>query len=102
MLTLPWAGRFIARHLLGFDPVGDARWSDSEAHLKRAVESDPTMVFYYLDLGDTYRLQGKDAQALEVYRKGVGLPNLYPVDEHYKRDLRNRIRALEERGVPAP
>jgi hypothetical protein len=102
ILRLSRTKRLMARLLMGSDPVGAADWASSERHLQRAVAGDPGMVLFYVDLGDTYRLQGKDKKALDTYRDGLAVPNLYPVDEHYKRDLVSRIAALERQGVSGP
>lgn len=88
------AERLLARILLGNDIAGVATWSDAERHLERAVAADPGMVLFRLDLGDTYRLQGKSAEALEVYTRGLALPDRLPVDPYYKRRILDGMRAL--------
>ncbi len=95
LLRLSWGKRVLARILMRHDPVSSVHWSDAERCLQRAVKGDPAVVLYYVDLGDTYRLQGKDRAALRVYREGLAVPDLYPWDQHYKGYLRNAIGALE-------
>lgn len=95
---MSWGERILARALLGSDVVGAARWSDAESYLERAVESDPGMVLYHLDLGDAYRLQGKSSDALQTYRDGLALPARYPVDEYFKRRIQDGLGALPGRG----
>lgn len=91
---LSWGERVLARVLVGGDLAGAAEWSDAERYLERSVVEDPGMVLYHLDLGDTYRLQGKKEQALEVYERGLGLRERLPVDAYYKRRIGDGIRAL--------
>ena len=91
---LSWGERLLARFLLGGDIMGAATWSDSEAYLERAVKGDPGMVVYHLDLGDTYRLQGKSEQAAEAYLRGLALQERLPVDAYYKRRIMDGVRAL--------
>lgn len=95
---LSWGERLLARALVGWNVVGAAHWSDAERLLKRAVEGDPRMVVYHMDLGDAYRLQGKDARALQAYRDGLAQPNRYAVDPYYKRQIQRRVRELERHG----
>lgn len=95
---LSWSERILARVLIGGDVTSTAHWSDAERFLKRAVEADPEMVLYHMDLGDAYRLQGKDTRALHAYRDGLAQPDRYPVDAYYKRQIQRRVRALEHGG----
>lgn len=93
------AERLLARILLGNDIAGVATWSDAERHLEWAVAADPGMVLFRLDLGDTYRLQGKAAQARDAYARGLALPDRLPVDPYYKRRILDGMKAL---GAPTP
>lgn len=88
------AERVLARLLLGGEIAGATAWSDSERHLERAVAADPGMVLYHLDLGDTYRLQGKSGRALETYTRGLALPDNLPVDPYFKRRILDGVREL--------
>lgn len=87
--------RFMGRLLLGFDLPAQASWAQAEAHLTKAVALDPGMVLFYLDLGDTYRFQGKDAEAAAVYERALTLPDRLPVDAHLKGILRRRLQRLQ-------
>lgn len=98
---LSWGERILARVLVGRDVANAAHWEDAERYLRRAVSGDPAMVVYRLDLGDVYRLQGKDAQALRAYRDGLALPDRLPVDAYYKRRIRARLDIMGKRGVSA-
>lgn len=92
---LPRVKRVLARMFLRGDLLGQAKWSLAEEHLQRAIAGDPGMVLFYLDLGETYRFQGKKAEALAVYRRGLAVPDRLPVDERFKASIRNRIAILE-------
>ena len=86
--------RFFARVFLGFDLAGDASWAGAQAHMEKALAGDPGMIFFYLDLGDTYRAQGKLDQAEATYRRGLARPDSLPVDGHLKGLLRRRLERL--------
>lgn len=89
--------RFFARVFFGFDAAGMASWDGAETHLERAVAQDPGMILFFMDLGDTYRYQGKTEAAAATYRAGLALPDRLPVDEHLKGLLRRRLQRLEDR-----
>lgn len=99
---LSWLERTLARLLLGMDVVAAATWADAEKHLQMAVAGDPGMVLYHLDLGDTYRLQGKSEQALATYRRGLAVEERLPVDAYYKRRIQDGMRALGRDGRGGP
>lgn len=92
---LPAVKRFLARMFLGSRLVGQAKWELAEEHLLRAISGDPGMVLFYLDLGETYRYQGKTAEAVAVYRRGLAVPDRFPVDARFKTTLRRRLATLE-------
>ena len=87
--------RFIARTFLGGgDPMKYSSWENSEEHLLRALASEPATVLFYLDLGDTYRLQGKLDLARTTYQEGLTLPDLYPLDPKLKGQIISRMEQL--------
>lgn len=92
---LPRVKRILARMFLRGDLLGQAKWALAEEHILRALEGDPGMVLFYLDLGETYRYQKKDAAALAVYRRGLTVPDRLPVDGRFKSTMERRIAALE-------
>ncbi len=88
--------RFLARLFLGGgELLGEAKWSLAEEHLQRAIAGDPGMVLFYLDLGETYRYEGKLSEALAMYRRGLAVEDRLPVDGRFKATMRNRITTLE-------
>jgi hypothetical protein len=92
---LPAWKRMIARVFLRSKMLGEAKWELAEQHLLRAVSGDPGMVLFYLDLGDTYRYQEKNVAALAVYRRGLVVPNRFPIDARFKATMERHIAALE-------
>lgn len=97
---LPRVKRVLARMFLRGDLLGQAKWALAEEHLLRAIAGDPGMVIFYLDLGETYRYQGKTEAALAVYRRGLAVPVRLPVDQGFKATLQRRIALLEGTGQP--
>lgn len=92
---LPAVKRFLARMLMGSQLLSEAKWSLAEEHLQKAIAGDPGMVLFYLDLGETYRYEGKVSEALAMYRRGLEVPERFPVDERFKATMRSRIALLE-------
>lgn len=86
--------RFMGRLVMSSDPLSKSSWEQSEEHLKAAIESDPDVVLFYLDLGDTYRLQDKDEDARRVYERGLNVPIRYPPDPIFKRRIGERLAEL--------
>jgi tetratricopeptide (TPR) repeat protein len=93
---MPVVARFFARWLVGDDLVAQAaRWELAELHLRRSIAADPGLVVAYLDLGETYRLRRKWADAVVAYRRGLAVVSRYPVDEHFKSIMRERLDMLQ-------
>ncbi|NJD19590.1 MAG: hypothetical protein FIA95_09965 [Gemmatimonadetes bacterium] len=92
---LPRVKRVLARMFLRGDLLSQAKWELAEEHLQRALAADPGMVLFYLDLGETYRYQGKTAAALAGYHRGLAVPNRLPVDARFKDTMERRIALLE-------
>ena len=87
--------RFIARTFMrGGDPMKLSSWDNAEEYLRRAIAADATVVLFYLDLGDTYRLQGKLDAAKSTYEAGLALPDLYPPDAKFKREIQRQLEQL--------
>ncbi len=92
---LPAAARFFGRLFLGSALVGQGTWERAEEHHLLAVTGDPGMVFFYLDLAETLAAQGKTEAAAAVYRRGLAMPDRFPVDQGFKRMMSERVGALE-------
>lgn len=87
--------RWVGRTVLGSDALDMAGWDTAETYLRTAIRSDPGMVLFYLDLGETHLLQGEMAEARDVLRTGLEVPDRYPTDPVFKREMR---RLLDEAG----
>lgn len=93
---MPAVARLVARVLMGNETVTEAsRWDLAEAHLRRAIASDPGLVVSYLDLGETYGYQQKWTEAEATYRQGLAATPRYPVDEQFKSLMRERLAAIQ-------
>ncbi len=98
---LPMVARLFARFLLGSALLEQAgRWDLAEFHLRRAISADPGFVIAYLDLGQTYLLEGKRADAVEVFTRGSRVASRYPVDELFKAEMRNQLMPSERSESP--
>ena len=90
--------RFLARTFAGNnEALRESSWERAEEHLQKAIANDPTVVLFYLDLGETYQLQGKDELARATYETGLALPDLYPPDPVFKASMRKRLEQLAGR-----
>ena len=94
---LSWVKRWLGRKLKANDPLRYGTWEGAELHQNRAIERDPTIVLFYLDLGETYERRGKVIEAIRVVEGGLRLPERYPMDQVFKErmsallvDLRSR------------
>lgn len=94
VMRLSKVERWFGRVFLGGDALSQASWELAETHLRRAVEADPGMVLFYLDLGDAYRAQEKFPEAAEAFRRGLAVPDRYPMDSKLKELIKRRIVAM--------
>ena len=51
------------------DLVGQASWDTAKDPLRRVIDGDPGILARYLDLSETYRLQGKKREAMGAQRR---------------------------------
>jgi tetratricopeptide (TPR) repeat protein len=84
--TLPAIYRFVAGRLLGVSVARHTSWALAEQHLRRAVELDPTMIIYRLDLGQLYVRTGRMTDAERVLRAASTLPRIHPPDAEFQRE----------------
>jgi len=87
--------RFFARTFMGNDPIRNSTWESSEAHLKAAIESDPDVVLFHLDLGDTYFHQKKWDEARAIYEAGLRLSDRFPPDPKFKDEIRRQLAEID-------
>jgi len=86
--------RFLARTFLGSDLLRLGTWEGAERHLRAAIDSDPRVVLFFLDLGDTYLRQDKLELARGAFEAGLELPDRFPPDARFKRTIRRRLAAM--------
>jgi hypothetical protein len=97
---LPRGARLFGRVFLGNDLVDQGTWQRAAEHHLRAIGGDPGMVFFYLDLGETYAAQGARDAAARVFRAGMAVPQRFPMDAEFKRLMAERLSSLG--GQPEP
>jgi len=87
--------RFLARHLLGADDLGEASWPLAIHHLQEAVRLEPDALFFRLDLARAYAERGRREEARFQLRELLAEPPLEPIDPLVLREGRNLLEALE-------
>jgi tetratricopeptide (TPR) repeat protein len=91
VMKLPAVTRFLGRRVLGGgSDLYETSWGEAERHLARAVELDPGMLLYRLDLALMHLRRGMGLEASEVLRQLLDCPPLEAVDP----GLQARARAL--------
>lgn len=94
ILELPWAHRMLGRVLAGRQAMAEANWERAEHHLKRAVELDPGMVLFRVDLARLHLARGRWDAAAATLAAAEALPVRLPADTLFQREasqLRGRI-----------
>lgn len=81
VLRVPALIRFVAGRVLRVDLAKRASWPAAEHHLTRAVNLDPLMIQYLVDLGDLHERAGHVAAVRELGIRLVALSALHPMDE---------------------
>lgn len=93
--ALPSSVRFIGRIIYGGALLKQARWELAVDHLERAVSLDPGLLIAYRDLGRLYEARDRPADALEVYRSGLEVPQRYPIDPDIREQIEEAIERLQ-------
>lgn len=78
--SLGFAMRTLARAFMGGEFVSRSNWEAAERHLRRAVELDPGMLYYRLDLGLLHRARGDREGARSELERILALPARHPID----------------------
>lgn len=84
VMSLSGWQRFLGKVLLRSEPLQEATWEKALDHHTRAVAAEPDGVLFHLDLGRTLQLMGEEERAREVFRTGLALPAVYPVDRKFQ------------------
>jgi len=86
--------RTLGRLLLRTDPLRDASWERARFHHETAVRQDSTTVLFLMDLAQTYQYDGDPERASELFERALELPSAYPVDDEFKRRIRDWLAEL--------
>ncbi|MSR22152.1 MAG: hypothetical protein EXR92_01195 [Gemmatimonadetes bacterium] len=94
VLSLPRMYRMMGRALAGRTTFAEATWAAAEQHLARAVQLEPGMVIYRVDLARFHLARRSwDAAATDL-NVAQALPVVFPADTLFQREasqLRRRI-----------
>jgi len=91
VMKLPAVTRFLGKRVLGGgSDLYETSWGEAERHLLSAVELDPGMLLYQMDLAVMYLRRDQVQEAEEVLRLLIESPSREAVDPH----LKSRARAL--------
>lgn len=91
VMKLPAVTRFLGKRVLGGGSgLYETSWEEAERHLLRAVELDPGMLLYRMDLALMYIRRERGDEAREALRALMERPTREAVDPR----LRSRARAL--------
>jgi tetratricopeptide (TPR) repeat protein len=100
VMRLSAVERFLARTLVGNEPIRRASWEDTEMHQKRALELDPENPLFHMDLGRTYLQTGRYELAEQELAAAIALPDRHPGDALYKREAREALELARRRRTP--
>ena len=96
VMRLDSFSRFIGKMILRSDLLRYASWESAEGHFMKAIEGDPGMVLFYLDLGETYFDQEMWSEATLIFERGLGIADRYPTDPQFKAKMRGRLERMRE------
>lgn len=86
--------RTLGRLLLRTDPLRDASWERARFHHETAVGQDSTTILFLMDLAQTCQYDGEPERAIELFERALELPSTYPVDDEFKRRIREFLADL--------
>lgn len=87
--------RFFAEHLLGADEFDDASWVAAIEHLERAVELDPAMLLFRIDLARVYAERDRPEEARAQLREVLDRPTIHPIDPRLKQEAQELLKATQ-------
>jgi len=97
VMKLPAVTRFLGRRVLGGgSDLYQTSWEEAERHLVRAVDLDPGMLLYRMDLALMYLRRGMGPEASEVMRRLLDCPPLEAVDPALQLRARGLLREVEQ------
>lgn len=87
--------RFFAEHLLGGDEFDDASWDAAIRHLERAVELDPDMLLFRLDLARVTAQRDRREDARAQLREILERPSIHPIDPRMKQEAQELLKSMQ-------
>jgi len=87
--------RFIARTWLGGDLIKHASWKAAEFQLRRAVELNPGLNYYHLDLGALLFARGRLDEARRELQNALEVPLETPQQEGFRKEARMLLREID-------
>lgn len=92
VMKTPWALRVLGLRLLGGGIPFQASWEESEEHLARAVEIDPEVIAYRLELGRLYLRRDRRELARDQLSRALELPLVHPMDALFQQEAAHLLR----------
>ncbi|NIP60824.1 MAG: hypothetical protein GWM92_20460, partial [Gemmatimonadetes bacterium] len=91
VMSLSAFSRLLGRLFLGGNLLGQASWEKARFHLERAVQLDPRLVYFRLDLARLHQARGRSRLARRHACRALALPALHPPDPKLKRAARRLL-----------
>jgi tetratricopeptide (TPR) repeat protein len=95
MMALSGISRFFGRTLFRGQALGEASWEKAEGHLRHAVEMDPEVAMYHLDLGRFLARRGEPDEARRALERAIEVAESHPPDRIFVREARRLLREIE-------
>lgn len=96
VMKLPSVTRFLGKRVLGGgSDLYETSWEEAERHLVRAVELDPGMLLYRMDLALLYLRLDRSAEARATLMGVIASPAREPVDPPLQSRARTLLQELD-------
>jgi tetratricopeptide (TPR) repeat protein len=95
VMALSGVTRFLGRTFLRGRALAEASWEEAEHHLRRAVELEPRMALYRLDLGRYLAHVGREEDARREFRAAANGTPLNPADRVFREEAAELLRRVE-------
>lgn len=89
--TLGRVQRALARLVLRQPFLSATSWEQALDHHRRAVAAEPEVVLFQMDLGQALHRSGNDEEARRVLQAALLLPDVWPVDPEFKKQIRDYL-----------
>lgn len=91
--------RFIAKSILGGEEFGEASWSEAQRRLERAVALASERIYHRLVLARILAARKDKVAAAAELDRIAALPDQVAADSTYRREAREMLARLRERGA---